>query len=607
MIEAASRSAAPPAIAVVTGLSECDAALDALRAGGWTMLFKPLDAAQVSRTVAWCLAARRAQTELVPRQRDAHYRMAAAANAESDLSRVLDRVLELALGAVKADIASILLTPPPPAPRRLSVVASYGLARDAASGMAELGEGVAGWVALNQRPLRLVGPLNAYPQFKTLRSNPTLAESLIAPIHFRKESLGVLCLGAREPGRFAAEDLGLAIAAADVLATAVHRDHAERAREHQDRLAILGRLSASIAHEVRSPLAHLKATLHFVRAEAFPECGAILPQAPQEEIKAAFDEMDESVSRIVEMLEHVRISARKSTDAPQATAPRDLLNRAVALVLPQLKHQVRLEVQPGDAPEILADPNRILQILLNLIVNAAQATEGSGRERVVTARTRAEGGNVLFEVQDNGPGIPAEVAACMFQPFFTTKGEGEGTGLGLSISRQIAMDHGGELSFTSRQGEGTCFTLRLPSRPPPRSRKGALLVVDDDAALLRALCRSLSTTFEVFPAEDVEAALALLECQPVDGVLTDFHLPRRSGLDLAREVRARSLRVPVLMLTAAPEDSEVQAAFAEGTVQAVFAKPWSPTALAGQVLASLEAGVPGPSVPTSFPAPTKVP
>jgi signal transduction histidine kinase len=118
-------------------------------------------------------------------------------------------------------------------------------------------------------------------------------------------------------------------------------------------------------------------------------------------------------------------------------------------------------VEP-DLPEILADPNQLVQVLVNLAVNAIQAMPDGGR-LIVEAYT--ENGDVVLAVEDQGIGMAREVAERVFEPFFTTKGVGEGTGLGLSVVHGIVTAHGGSMRVQSAAGEGSRFEAHLPSTP----------------------------------------------------------------------------------------------------------------------------------------------
>jgi signal transduction histidine kinase len=136
------------------------------------------------------------------------------------------------------------------------------------------------------------------------------------------------------------------------------------------------------------------------------------------------------------------------------------------------RHEATLAASvPPDLPPVLADPNQLQQLLINLVVNALEAMAPGGRVEVAAARREHEARpGVAIAVADTGPGIAADVLPRVFEAFFTTKPAGQGTGLGLAICREIVTQHGGDIGITSRDGAGTTVTVWLPradeSAPP---------------------------------------------------------------------------------------------------------------------------------------------
>ena len=178
--------------------------------------------------------------------------------------------------------------------------------------------------------------------------------------------------------------------------------------------------------------------------------------------------MLEARQHIVDLVSEVKGFARGAEGASAGhREPADVaaLARAVARFsacdLAVKRH--RLEVVIDGEPWAELDLPRIRQVLVNLVKNAADAL-GAEREGRIRLRVDEVGGAAVVDVVDDGPGIPPEVGAQVFEPFFSTKGEG-GLGLGLDISRKIARAHGGELAFSSEPGKGACFRLTLPALP----------------------------------------------------------------------------------------------------------------------------------------------
>ncbi|MBI5472284.1 MAG: hypothetical protein HY961_08055, partial [Ignavibacteriae bacterium] len=140
----------------------------------------------------------------------------------------------------------------------------------------------------------------------------------------------------------------------------------------------------------------------------------------------------------------------------------EVIDETLVVVWNELKYKAAVKKEFGDLPPVKCNVGEIKQVLVNLLVNAAHAIEGSG---TITITTRSEGADVLIAIRDTGCGIPAENLKRIFDPFFTTKPVGRGTGLGLWISATIIDKHNGSLTVESTIGSGTEFTIRLPIDP----------------------------------------------------------------------------------------------------------------------------------------------
>jgi CheY-like chemotaxis protein len=198
-------------------------------------------------------------------------------------------------------------------------------------------------------------------------------------------------------------------------------------------------------------------------------------------------------------------------------------------------------------PRVLGNESKLGQVLLNLLINAAQAIpEGDATQHAITVVTRVEGPQVVIEVRDTGKGMSAEVLARIFEPFFTTKPPGEGTGLGLPISRDIVRDMGGELRVQSEPGRGSCFQVVLPLLdeamapvvPPPVVKQQAtprrrVLIIDDEPSIGSMMARVLGRNHEVKVVHSGREALALLTVDPgFDRVFCDLMMGDMTGMDL---------------------------------------------------------------------------
>ncbi len=240
----------------------------------------------------------------------------------------------------------------------------------------------------------------------------------------------------------------------------------------QARLATLGTLVAGIAHELNTPLGALNSNHHVIE-RALLKLGAIL----EDEVVTP-DELDEvrrvvratesvlrtngiAVERMVNLVRNLKNFGRPTTSEPRPVDLHEGIEGSLALLGHELK-EVEVVRDFGDLPLVVCHPNRINQVFMNLVHNAAQAMDGG----VLTIGTRVEGDRARVRIADTGRGIPSDVIGEIFEPGFTTKGERIGMGLGLAITLQIVHQHGGDISVESEPGRGTTFDVHLPLRQP---------------------------------------------------------------------------------------------------------------------------------------------
>jgi len=222
----------------------------------------------------------------------------------------------------------------------------------------------------------------------------------------------------------------------------------QRALAHSERLAATGELAASVAHELRNPLAGIQMTLSNLRAEL---------QDP--ELIERIDLVINEVTRLTRLLNELLDKSRHAPEPPRTVDLASLVDDMLALARCQVAPEVRLESRiPADLSCRLPQ-DRLRQALLNLLLNAATALPDSGG--TVTVSAARDSDKVRITVSDDGPGFPAELLQGGIRPFFSTR-EG-GTGLGLPMVRRFARDVGGELTLANRQPHGACATLLLPA------------------------------------------------------------------------------------------------------------------------------------------------
>lgn len=223
-----------------------------------------------------------------------------------------------------------------------------------------------------------------------------------------------------------------------------------------EKLATVGRLSAGVAHEIGNPMGAVMGFVEFLR-----EADDIEPAKRQELLARTATELTRIRSTLRQLLDF----SRPAKGTPGPVDPCDAARSAVELVRYQTKFRdLTLEVEAAPAPPALVDAAHLQQALVNLLLNAADAlvaADGGGRIRVVVAEAE---GRIRIDVEDDGPGVSADAAEGLFEPFHTTKPSGQGTGLGLAISRRLMEEAGGTLTLSTAPGEpGARFTVVLPT------------------------------------------------------------------------------------------------------------------------------------------------
>jgi len=287
-----------------------------------------------------------------------------------------------------------------------------------------------------------------------------LKASVCMPMILDNRLTGLIVMGEKLGNEmFFVSDLRLLETLTTEVALAVKYRRMEDQIFRKNKLIELGTIGAGIAHEIRNPLASIRTF-----AQLLPD------QMDDPEFKGEFSKLVlKDVDRITKVVESMLAFARPSQVSIADHSANDLVDEAIMLAQPRLKSkQIELTKNFHEKPMIKVDKQQILQVLINLLNNAADALPEHGKIRVATGMRLMDGaegnGNQqkfgVIEVADNGPGIPAATRNRLFDPFFTTKKEG--TGLGLSISQKIARDHGGVITVSSVVGKGTTFQVNLP-------------------------------------------------------------------------------------------------------------------------------------------------
>jgi len=275
-----------------------------------------------------------------------------------------------------------------------------------------------------------------------------------------------------------------------------HLKESELMLVQTEKMSSLGQMVAGIAHEINTPLAYVKSSLASVR-DRLPHVEAIVSECaklvnmlergdvPDAELSAQFARVSalsakfraeseagdlahltndglHGIDQIAEIVVNLKNFSRLDRSKLQRFNLNEGIESTLVIARNMVKHKT-VNKQLREIPLVECSPSQINQVFLNLITNAAQATDDASGQITVTTGV-AQGGQVRVDVSDNGHGIPENILAKIFDPFFTTKEVGQGTGLGLSIAYKIVQEHGGRIEVKSTVGRGTTFSVFLPAK-----------------------------------------------------------------------------------------------------------------------------------------------
>ncbi len=360
----------------------------------------------------------------------------------------------------------------------------------------------------------------------------------------------------------------------------LHRQ--QEALYQREKLAAMGSLLASVAHELNNPL-----------AVVMVEADMLGQEVQNAELVERIKAISQSAERCVHIVRNFLALARNNP--PQRTSV--ALNSVVEEALTLLAYTLRvdnIEVEQHlavELPSLWADPHQLSQVVVNLLTNAHQALHESARPRRLTVTTQYDTARHLasLEVADTGPGIPPELQERIFEPFFTTKPPGVGTGLGLPFCKGIIEGHGGSISVVSRVGQSTVFRIELPveetpsvvvptliSKAQPSVEAKTILIIDDEPGITSALAYLLRRDgHTVETAANGRLGLARLKERTYDLILCDLRMPELDGPGFYRELEHShpQLLQQVVFLTGDTLSPEAREFLAEAGV-ARLSKPF---------------------------------
>ena len=256
-----------------------------------------------------------------------------------------------------------------------------------------------------------------------------------------------------------------------------------------EKMAAIGQLAAGVAHEINNPIGFVNSNLGTLRSyterllkviDAYEQCQTKVKDLPMDEVMAARTEADldflredviallteseDGLARVKTIVQNLKEFSHVDESEWQEADLNNGMESTLNVVWNELKYKAEVVREYGALPPVRCIPAQINQVLMNLLVNAAQAIENRG---TITVRSGVDGPMAWIEVQDSGKGMPPETQKRIFEPFFTTKPVGKGTGLGLSLSYDIIVKrHGGQFDVQSEPNQGSRFRVKLPIAGP---------------------------------------------------------------------------------------------------------------------------------------------
>jgi PAS domain S-box-containing protein len=376
-----------------------------------------------------------------------------------------------------------------------------------------------------------------------------------------------------------------------------------------DRLAALGTLAAGVAHEINNPMTYVVGGLEV--AGQLLASGALErdPAGTAAELREVLGDALEGAERVRHIVRGLKDFARPADGENGRTLVQRAIHTAAQMVQNEIRHRARFVVECDETATAAMRESALVQVVLNLLLNAAQAIRpGSVEENEIRVTCRPDAdGHVLLSIRDTGAGMDADTLDRIFDPFFTTKRVGEGTGLGLSVCHGIVKAVGGEIHVESEPGRGAELTVTLPSAGPmpamractdegdETQRRARVLLVDDEPLIGQMIRRVLRDHDVTVCTSGREGLAAWLTGAPFDLALCDLMMPDLTGMEFHAQARqlAPGREDRILFITGGTFTPEAEA-FVAGLARPPLEKPFAAARLLAIVREQLRrnAGLP---------------
>lgn len=517
---------------------------------------------------------RQRTSELVQKEREeiALYQSFKVIFTTVKLDVLLTIVMDLIQKIMHADEGSLMLFDEE---KKLNIAASLGIDDSIVRNVhLRIGERVAGQAMRDKRDFLVIGGLENYPKFQGIEGNPRVRSSIVCPLIYQNEVLGVLNLNrTKTTNNFSAADLRNASTFASQVAHGIQNARLYQALEtkiaelkesnlrlqetqnqlvESEKLASIGRLVAGVAHELNNPLTAVLGYAHLMLNDELKG-----KERAKEQVCSQLSIISREAQRCRQIVQDLLTFARHHEPRREAVNPCALIDEVFDVLQFELK-KWNIEVArqyPQPQPTIQVDPHQLRQVFLNILVNARDALQQITGSRKITVLVQEKPGNILQVIlSDTGPGISKKNINKIFEPFFTTKGVGKGTGIGLSLSYGVIQSHGGTIRAESEEGRGASFIINLPIVPDVKTSSKAaekkpvlsaretdhpqqILLVEDQqsiAGFMQAILAPRGHDIDMVP--DGEAALSKMKEKDFDIIICDYHLPKMDGRSLYEKV-----------------------------------------------------------------------
>ncbi|MFI5323668.1 MAG: response regulator, partial [Thermodesulfobacteriota bacterium] len=411
------------------------------------------------------------------------------------------------------------------------------------------------------------------------------------PIFMGNDVIGVIWFLSYKERRFSENEMRRLSAMGDQIAIAIAKakmlEEIKSAQEklvQSEKLASLGQLVSSIAHEINNPLTPIIG--YSQRLLMQPELN--------ENQKKLLEIINSSAQRVAEIIEKLLSFSRKATPRRTYEDINSLVEQSLEFMGYQLKHENIEVMQDLDRgiPKTMVDSVQIQQVFTNIIINAEQAIIGNGGGGRLRVGTRLNSdGAIEISFKDDGPGIAKDLWGKVFDPFFTTKEPGKGIGLGLAVAYGIIREHGGEIRTVSREGDGATFIIELPvlahvenqhggnieklTDAHRRNKNKRLMIVEDEEIvidLIKGVLEDVNITID--SARNGEDALEKIASNEYELIVCDIKMPKMNGIAFYEEIKALNpgLAKKVIFITGDPSSETIN--FLNETGNEFITKPF---------------------------------